>query len=85
LQLINIIEKILVDDFQESGKKQLLVMHERTLTEAVIKTRIRVFIEKSHGEAFSDVIQYALFVFDGSKSFHGFYLQDSSGANQRIA
>ena len=52
------LEKLLVDYFQESSKKQLLVMHERTLAEAV-----RAYVEKMHDEAFSDVIPYTLFVF----------------------
>ena len=63
------LEKLLVDYFQESSKKQLLVMHERTLAEAV-----RAYVEKMHDEAFSDVIPYALLVFKLFQSFHPLYL-----------
>jgi len=46
------LESLLVEYFQESSKKPLNVMHERTLAEGV-----RYYVEKGHDEAFRDLIK----------------------------
>jgi hypothetical protein len=45
------LEKLLIEYFQESNKKPLMVMHERTLAEAV-----HYYVDKSHDDAFHDII-----------------------------
>ena len=45
------LENLLVEYFQESTKKPMLVMHERTLAETV-----RCYVEKVYDDAFGDVI-----------------------------
>ena len=44
------LENLLVE-YYKNNKKPLMVMHERTLSEAV-----RYYVEKSHDEAFRDII-----------------------------
>lgn len=46
------LENLLVEYYEKTDKKPLLVMHERTLAECV-----RYYVEKSHDDAFRDVIQ----------------------------
>lgn len=45
------LENLLVEYYKESNKK-LLVLHERTLAEAV-----RYYVDKNHDDAFRDIIQ----------------------------
>lgn len=49
------LENLLVEYYQQSSKPPPLVMHERTLAEAV-----RFYVEKNHDEAFPDVIQLVI-------------------------
>lgn len=69
------LENLLVEYFQETTKAKPLVMHERTMAEAV-----RAYVEKSHDDAFADIIASVDFFLHFSDRVSFFFRVDARPA-----